>query len=73
MTLAKINRTIFGKEMPDKLKQCFIVLIQKNPILQQADKDFVCDYIHNFESISDEHRIEVFDIIDSMELFEYNV
>jgi len=66
---AKINRKIFATEMPEKLKQYFIVLIQKHPALPKTDKDFVCDFIHNYESISDANRSEVLDVIDGLELF----
>ena len=66
---AKINRQIFAKEMPQKLKEYFIVLIQKHPIIPKADKDFVCDFLNNYESISDENRNEVLDVIDGLQLF----
>lgn len=66
---AKINRKIFAKEMPEKLKEYFIILIQKNAILPQIDKDFICEFINNYESISDTNRNEVLDVIDALELF----
>jgi hypothetical protein len=66
---AKINRKVFAKEMPAQMKKAFMILIQKHPALPSADKDFVCDFLHNYESISDANRTEVLDVIDSMELF----
>lgn len=66
---AKINRQIFAKEMPQKLKEYFIVMIQKHPALPKPDKDFVCDFLNNYETISDANRNEVLDVIDGLELF----
>jgi hypothetical protein len=66
---AKINRKIFAKEMPEKLKQYFIFVIQKHPTLPQKEKDFVSDFLNNYESISDENRNDVMDVIDGLGLF----
>ena len=69
MTFAKLNRTLFEKAMPVKIKQAFILLVQKHPALKQCDKDFVCDNLHHYESINQYSRMEVLDVIDGMELF----
>ena len=66
---AKINRKVLAKEMPEQMKKWFINAIQKHPAIPKPDKDFVCDFIHNYESISDADRTEVLDVIDSMDLF----
>ena len=66
---AKINRKIFAKEMPQKLKEWFIVMIQHHNGLPKSEKDFVCDFLNNYESISDENRNDVLDVIDGLELF----
>ena len=66
---AKVNRKIFAKEMPEQMKKWFIIMIQNHPVIPKPDKDFVCDFLHNYESISDANRTEVLDVIDSMDLF----
>lgn len=69
MTFAKLNRTHFETTMPDNIKKAFMLLVQKHPALKQCDKDFVCDNLHHYESINQYSRMEVLDVIDSMELF----
>ena len=65
----KLRRDIFRNQMAPEIKKAFMILIQKHPCLSQSDRDFVCDNIHNFETISDASREDVLDVIDSMELF----
>ena len=67
--ILKLNRESFRITMPDNIKDAFIKIIQGHPALPQSEKDFVCDYLHNYEAISQTNRNEVLDVIDSMELF----
>jgi hypothetical protein len=71
MTFAKLNRTNLQTTMPLNIKKAFIILVQKHPALKQTDKDFICDNLFHYESISQASRMEVLDIIDSMELFVF--
>lgn len=66
---AKINRKVLAKEMPEQMKKWFIDMIQKHPAIPKPDKDMVCDFLNNYESISDADRTEVLDVIDMMDLF----
>jgi hypothetical protein len=61
--------------MPEKFKKWLIAQIQakqiwaQTDIWTQSDKDFICDNIHNYETITDGDRADVLDIIDGLELF----
>lgn len=67
--ILKLNRESFRTSMPENIKDAFIKIIQGHPALPKPEKDFVCDYLHNYEAISQENRNEVLDVIDQMELF----
>ena len=66
---AKLQRHLLKDGMNDVLKKAFITLVQGHPALPKSDKDFICDSIHHFESISEENRTHVMDVIDEMALF----
>lgn len=66
---AKIKRELFRTSMPDNLKKAFIQLVQHHNALGQSDKDFVCDNIHNYETIDEVSRIDVLDVLDGMDMF----
>jgi len=65
----KLNRTTFKDTMPDNLKKSFILLVQQHPALTKELKDFVCDVLQNYESMSEHNRSECLDVIDEMQLF----
>ena len=67
--ILKLNRESFRTTMPDNIKDAFIKIIQGHPGLPQSEKDFICDYLHNYETISQTNRNEVLELIDQMELF----
>jgi len=71
----KFNRETFRNTMPTEFKKWLIARIQakhiwaRQNIWTQSDKDFICDHIHNYETITDGDRADVLDIIDGLELF----
>lgn len=68
----KLNRESFRNSMPDNIKEALIKIVQGHPALPASEKDFICDYLHNYEKIGHCNRMEVLDLIDEMELFRHS-